>query len=137
MCGIIGSIAPTSVNQDIYDGLTILQHRGQDAAGIMTSDDRRVYLRKANGLVRDVIRETHMLRLKGNMGIGHVRYPTAGSKSAQESQPFYVNSPYGLSLVHNGNLTNTLQLTDDLVKSDLRHLNTGFGFRSAIECVCL
>ena len=125
MCGIIGVIGNHSANQDIYDGLTILQHRGQDAAGIMTADSRRVYLRKANGLVRDVIREPHMLRLKGNMGIGHVRYPTAGSQSAQESQPFYVNSPYGLSLVHNGNLTNTVELSDDLVKSDLRHLNTG------------
>ncbi|MDF1653723.1 MAG: amidophosphoribosyltransferase [Coxiellaceae bacterium] len=125
MCGIIGMVAQQAVNQDLYDGLTILQHRGQDAAGIMTSDDRRVYLRKANGLVRDVIRNTHMLRLKGKLGIGHVRYPTAGSQSAQESQPFYVNSPYGLSLVHNGNLTNTAQLTDDLIKSDLRHLNTG------------
>lgn len=125
MCGILGVIAPVAVNQDLYDGLTILQHRGQDAAGIMTSDERRVYLRKANGLVRDVIREPHMLRLKGKMGIAHVRYPTAGSQSAQESQPFYVNSPYGLSLVHNGNLTNTAQLTHDLVQNDLRHLNTG------------
>lgn len=125
MCGIIGVVSQSAVNQDLYDGLTILQHRGQDAAGIMTSDDTRVYLRKANGLVRDVIREQHMLRLKGNIGIGHVRYPTAGSQSAQESQPFYVNSPYGLSLVHNGNLTNTLQLTEDLIQSDLRHLNTG------------
>lgn len=125
MCGILGVIAPIAVNQDLYDGLTILQHRGQDAAGIMTSDERRMYLRKANGLVRDVIREPHMLRLKGRMGIGHVRYPTAGSQSAQESQPFYVNSPYGLSLVHNGNLTNTAQLTNDLVQHDLRHLNTG------------
>ncbi len=125
MCGIIGLVAQHAVNQELYDGLTILQHRGQDAAGIMTSDERRVYLRKANGLVRDVIRKPHMLRLKGNMGIGHVRYPTAGSQSAQESQPFYVNSPYGLSLVHNGNLTNTSTLTTDLMRTDLRHLNTG------------
>lgn len=124
MCGIVGILANEPVNQDIYDALTIIQHRGQDAAGIMTSDDRRVYLRKANGLVRDAIREQHMHRLKGNMGVGHVRYPTAGSESSSESQPFYVNSPYGLSIVHNGNLINTEALTKDLLNSDLRHLNT-------------
>jgi len=124
MCGIVGIIANHRVNQEIYDALTIIQHRGQDAAGIMTSDGRRIYLRKSNGLVRDAIRASHMLQLEGNMGIGHVRYPTAGSERPAESQPFYVNSPYGLSLVHNGNLTNIKTLTDDLVCSDLRHLNT-------------
>ena len=124
MCGIVGILANSRVNQDIYDALTIIQHRGQDAAGIMTSDQQRVYLRKSNGLVRDAIRETHMLRLKGNMGIGHVRYPTAGTDSATESQPFYVNSPYGLSLVHNGNLINADSLRKDLHNTDLRHLNT-------------
>jgi amidophosphoribosyltransferase len=125
MCGIVGAVSYRPVNQDIYDALAVLQHRGQDAAGIMTSDEQRIYLRKANGMVRDAIRSPHMMRLRGNMGLGHVRYPTAGSKSASESQPFYVNSPYGLSLVHNGNLTNTLELADDLEKTDLRHLNTG------------
>lgn len=124
MCGIVGIVAKRCVNQDIYDALTIVQHRGQDAAGIMTSDGDRVFLRKSNGLVRDAIREPHMLQLRGNMGIGHVRYPTAGSASPAESQPFYVNSPYGLSLVHNGNLTNVKALKNDLIRTDLRHLNT-------------
>ena len=124
MCGIVGVLAEGEVNQTIYDALTILQHRGQDAAGIMTSDARRVYLRKSNGLVRDVVLKRHMLRLKGRMGIGHVRYPTAGSESASESQPFYVNSPYGLSIVHNGNLVNTQSIAKGLTSHDLRHLNT-------------
>ncbi len=124
MCGIVGTIATRPVNQDIYDALTILQHRGQDAAGIITFDGTRIHLRKSNGLVRDVIRRTHMLRLRGQLGIGHVRYPTAGSESVHESQPFYVNSPYGLSLVHNGNLINVEKLTKELHDTDLRHLNT-------------
>ncbi|HLD16180.1 MAG TPA: amidophosphoribosyltransferase [Coxiellaceae bacterium] len=126
MCGIIGAITTQYVNQDIYDGLTIIQHRGQDAAGMITYDDttRHVHIRKSNGLLRDVIRESHMLRLTGKMGLGHVRYPTAGTFSSAESQPFYVNSPYGLSLVHNGNLVNTESLAHDLMKTDLRHLNT-------------
>ncbi|NOR52398.1 MAG: amidophosphoribosyltransferase, partial [Gammaproteobacteria bacterium] len=96
MCGIIGMVGKSSVNQAIYDGLTVLQHRGQDAAGIMTCDDDRFYLRKDNGLVKDVFRTRHMLSLLGNMGIGHVRYPTAGSSSSADAQPFYVNSPYGI-----------------------------------------
>ena len=104
MCGIIGALSHQRVNQDIYDGLTIIQHRGQDAAGIMASDGQRIHLRKSNGLVRDAIHEKHMLKLKGRMGIGHVRYPTAGTESAAESQPFYVNSPYGLGIVHNGHV---------------------------------
>lgn len=124
MCGIIGAVARGNVNQDIYDGLTLLQHRGQDAAGIMTCHDNRVFLRKANGLVRDAIRADHMLRLQGHMGIGHVRYPTAGSASAAEAQPFYVNSPYGLSIAHNGNLINSEELKKDLMFDDRRHLNT-------------
>ena len=124
MCGIVGVLANHPVNQKLYDALTIIQHRGQDAAGIITSDNNRVFLRKGNGLVRDVIRQPHMLKLIGNYGIGHVRYPTAGSDSVDESQPFYVNSPYGLALVHNGNLTNTEELTASLVSDDLRHLNT-------------
>ncbi|AFJ03796.1 Amidophosphoribosyltransferase [Methylophaga frappieri] len=125
MCGIIGIVAHTEVNQALYDGLTIQQHRGQDAAGIMTCDAAgRFYLRKDNGLVKDVFHTRHMIRLKGNMGIGHIRYPTAGCSTSAESQPFYVNSPYGIALAHNGNLTNTKLLTDQLFKSDRRHLNT-------------
>ena len=124
MCGIIGIRATSPVNQALYDGLTVLQHRGQDAAGIMTSDGERLFLRKANGLVRDVFHTRHMLRLKGNMGIGHVRYPTAGCFSTAEAQPFYVNSPFGISLAHNGNLTNAEELKRDLFVEDRRHLNT-------------
>lgn len=124
MCGIVGVVATSPVNQALYDGLTVLQHRGQDAAGIMTSDNGQLFLRKDNGLVKDVFRTRHMLQLKGNMGIGHVRYPTAGCSSSAESQPFYVNSPYGISLAHNGNLTNAETLKEDLFREDLRHINT-------------
>ena len=124
MCGIIGIVAKDSVNQELYDGLTVLQHRGQDAAGIVTCHKGRLYLRKNNGLVRDVFRTSHMLRLLGHMGIGHVRYPTAGCSSSAEAQPFYVNSPYGISLAHNGNLTNASQLKRELFEDDLRHINT-------------
>jgi amidophosphoribosyltransferase len=124
MCGIIGVVAHGTVNQAIYDGLTVLQHRGQDAAGIITSDGQRLHLRKSNGLVRDVFHTRHMLRLVGNMGIGHVRYPTAGCESSAEAQPFYVNSPYGISLAHNGNLTNAEKLKQELFREDLRQINT-------------
>lgn len=124
MCGIIGILANSPVNQALYDGLTVLQHRGQDAAGIMTSDGDRLFLRKANGLVRDVFHTRHMMRLQGNMGIGHVRYPTAGCFSTAEAQPFYVNSPFGIALAHNGNLTNAEELKRDLFVEDRRHLNT-------------
>lgn len=124
MCGIIGIVGKQAVNQMLYDGLTVLQHRGQDAAGIVTCDNGRLYLRKSNGLVRDVFRTSHMLRLTGNMGIGHVRYPTAGCSSSAEAQPFYVNSPYGISLAHNGNLTNDELLKVDLFRADRRHINT-------------
>jgi len=124
MCGIVGIVGRSYVNQAIYDALTILQHRGQDAAGIVTCDGDRLFLRKDNGMVRDVFRNRHMRRLVGNMGIGHVRYPTAGSSSSAEAQPFYVNSPYGITLAHNGNLTNTDQLAEDIFKADLRHINT-------------
>jgi amidophosphoribosyltransferase len=124
MCGIIGVVAHGTVNQAIYDGLTVLQHRGQDAAGIITSDGQRLHLRKSNGLVRDVFHTRHMLRLLGNMGIGHVRYPTAGCESSAEAQPFYVNSPYGISLAHNGNLTNADKLKQELFREDLRQINT-------------
>jgi amidophosphoribosyltransferase len=126
MCGIIGIVGHSEVNQSLYDGLTVLQHRGQDAAGIMTSDEEgRFYLRKANGLVKDVFHTRHMLRLKGNMGIGHVRYPTAGCSTSAEAQPFYVNSPFGISLAHNGNLTNTNELRAEIFETDRRHVNTG------------
>ncbi|SFU32850.1 amidophosphoribosyltransferase [Halomonas korlensis] len=124
MCGIVGLMAKQAVNQGIYDALTVLQHRGQDAAGMMTWHEGRFLLRKSNGLVRDVFHTRHMSRLKGNLGIGHVRYPTAGSSSEAESQPFYVNSPYGICLAHNGNLTNSEQLKQELFSSDLRHINT-------------
>lgn len=124
MCGIIAIHEQENVIQDIYDGLTVLQHRGQDAAGISTYDGKQFHMKKGNGLVRDVFRTKNILRLKGNMGIGHVRYPTAGSNSSDESQPFYVNSPYGISLAHNGNLTNVADLSKDLFERDLRHLNT-------------
>ncbi len=124
MCGIVGIVSDSAVNQQLYDALTVLQHRGQDAAGIVTEDAGRFYLRKSNGLVRDVFRINHMQRLTGNIGIGHVRYPTAGSSSTAESQPFYVNSPYGIVLAHNGNLTNSSELNKALYQSDLRHVNT-------------
>lgn len=124
MCGVVGIVAKRNVNQSLYDALTVLQHRGQDAAGIVTCDEGRLFLRKDNGLVRDVFQARHMLKLTGHMGIGHVRYPTAGSSSTSEAQPFYVNSPYGITLAHNGNLTNTEQLMRDLYREDLRHINT-------------
>ncbi|MGH8575926.1 MAG: amidophosphoribosyltransferase [Gammaproteobacteria bacterium] len=124
MCGIVGIVARDSANQALYDGLTVLQHRGQDAAGIVTCHDGRLYLRKSQGLVRDVFETRHMLELIGNMGIGHVRYPTAGCSSSAEAQPFYVNSPYGVTLAHNGNLTNSETLKNELFRDDLRHVNT-------------
>jgi amidophosphoribosyltransferase len=124
MCGIVGIVGRSFVNQAIYDALTVLQHRGQDAAGIVTCDGDRLFLRKDNGMVRDVFRSRHMRRLVGNMGIGHVRYPTAGTASSAEAQPFYVNSPYGITLAHNGNLTNTTALAEDIYRADLRHINT-------------
>lgn len=123
MCGIVGIVGSTPVNQSIYDALTVLQHRGQDAAGIVTINDDNFKQRKANGLVKDVFESKHMQRLKGTIGIGHVRYPTAGSSSAAEAQPFYVNSPWGLALAHNGNLTNATGLRESLLKSR-RHINT-------------
>ncbi len=124
MCGLVGVVASKDVGVCLYDTLTVLQHRGQDAAGIMTSDKGKLNLRKDNGLVKDVFRTRHMRQLTGQMGIGHVRYPTAGSSSPALAQPFYVNSPYGLGLAHNGNLTNSKELGRDLFKEDLRHINT-------------
>jgi amidophosphoribosyltransferase len=124
MCGIVGIVGKSNVNVQLYDALTMLQHRGQDAAGIMTFHNGKLAQQKANGLVRDVFRTRHMKRLVGNIGIGHVRYPTAGSSGPALAQPFYVNSPYGLALAHNGNLTNTSEVSEDLYKTDLRHVNT-------------
>ena len=124
MCGIIGMVAKSPVNQALYDGLTVLQHRGQDAAGILTSDEQRLFLRKENGLVKDVFHTRHMRQLMGNMGIGHVRYPTAGCDSSAEAQPFYVNAPFGIAMGHNGNLTNVDELRAAVVAEDRRHLNT-------------
>ncbi|MDH3905230.1 MAG: class II glutamine amidotransferase, partial [Gammaproteobacteria bacterium] len=124
MCGVIGIVSRNPVNQALYDGLTVMQHRGQDAAGIVTWGEEGLKQRKANGLVRDVFRTRHMLRLSGNVGIGHVRYPTAGGSKSAEAQPFYVNSPYGICLAHNGNLTNHDELADLLIREDRRHLST-------------
>src|SRR5690242_8344008 len=124
MCGIVGIVGKSDVNQLVYDALLVLQHRGQDAAGIITSDDKHLYLRKSAGLVRDVFHQRHMQRLKGNMGIGHTRYPTAGCSDSSEAQPFYTNSPYGIALGHNGNLTNAAALKEPLLREDHRHLNT-------------
>ena len=124
MCGVVGVVSKSEVSQTIYDALTILQHRGQDTAGIATCKEDKFFLRKQLGLVRDVFREQHMLRLRGPMGIGHVRYPTAGSQDRELAQPMYVNSPYGISISHNGNLTNSEELSKVLIEEDLRHLNT-------------
>ena len=123
MCGIVGIVGRARVNQDLYDALTALQHRGQDAAGIFTCD-RKIHQRKANGLVRDVFQPHHMHALRGRVGIGHIRYPTAGSKSSAEAQPFYVNSPYGIALAHNGNLINAKELGEEMFRDELRHVNT-------------
>ncbi|NOR19896.1 MAG: amidophosphoribosyltransferase [Xanthomonadales bacterium] len=124
MCGIIGIVGKQAVTPSIYDALTILQHRGQDAAGIATLEGQRIHLYKGNGLVRDVFPSSELQKLQGFVGIGHVRYPTAGSDKLDESQPFYVNSPYGIVLGHNGNLINTASLKKELFDSDRRHLNT-------------
>lgn len=124
MCGIVGIVSHSQVNQELYNALLVLQHRGQDAAGIVTCDDNELFLHKNNGLVRDVFAAGDMLRLRGNMGIGHVRYPTAGCSSPAEAQPLYVNTPYGICLAHNGNLTNSLALKSELFLEDRRHINT-------------
>ena len=124
MCGVVGIFGRQPVNQALYDSLTMLQHRGQDAAGIVTCDSSGLHTRKGTGLVRDVFHTRHMRRLKGNVGIGHVRYPTAGAKTPKETQPLYVNSPYGICLAHNGNLVNYDELAEMLSSTDLRHLNT-------------
>jgi amidophosphoribosyltransferase len=124
MCGIVGVVSHGPVNQIIYDALLLLQHRGQDAAGIATSHGNTFSMHKANGLVRDVFRTRNMRSLPGNSGIGQCRYPTAGSSSEEEAQPFYVNAPFGITLAHNGNLTNADQLKIEMFKNDRRHINT-------------
>jgi len=125
MCGIFGITGHSPVSPNLYEALSILQHRGQDAAGMATCDQGKMYFHKANGLVRDVFQAADLERLTGTTGIGHVRYPTAGSfSSSLEAQPFYVNSPYGIALAHNGNLTNAAQLKKELYEIDRRHINT-------------
>jgi amidophosphoribosyltransferase len=125
MCGILGLVARSPVNQTLYDGLLLLQHRGQDAAGIVTSEHKSFHMQKGNGMVRDVFRTRNMRSLPGNIGVAHCRYPTAGSASnSAESQPFYVNSPFGIVLGHNGNLTNSDKLKEEMFRQDLRHINT-------------
>ena len=126
MCGIVGIVGhpDSQAAQSLYDGLLVLQHRGQDAAGIVTSDSNNICHRRANGLVRDVFRSKHSETLRGSMGIGHVRYPTAGSSSVSEAQPFYTNTPFGVSLAHNGNLNNTQDIISGLLEYDHRRINT-------------
>ncbi|MBC7859805.1 MAG: amidophosphoribosyltransferase [Burkholderiaceae bacterium] len=124
MCGIVGVVSHQPVNQLLYDALLLLQHRGQDAAGIATNHSSMFSMHKANGLVRDVFRTRNMRSLQGNSGIGHCRYPTAGSSNEEEAQPFYVNAPFGITLAHNGNLTNSEQLKVEMFKNDRRHINT-------------
>jgi amidophosphoribosyltransferase len=124
MCGIVGVVGHSPVSSVIYESLSMLQHRGQDAAGIATFFKDRFYLEKGNGLITDVFDTSNMARLLGNAGIGHVRYPTAGCASVAEAQPFYVNSPYGIIFAHNGNLTNVSEIVDSLFETDMRHLNT-------------
>jgi len=126
MCGILGVVARSPVNQLLYDGLLLLQHRGQDAAGIVTAERNHIHMHKSPGMVRDVFRTRDMRSLPGNVGIAHCRYPTAGSAfSSAEAQPFYVNSPFGIVLGHNGNLTNSEALKEEMFRLDLRHINTG------------
>mgnify|MGYP001626689638 FL=1 len=124
MCGVVGISGTSSVNLRLYDALTMLQHRGQDAAGIVTEANGELHQCKGEGLARDVFRRSHMMRLVGNVGIGHVRYPTAGSSGPALAQPLYVNSPYGIFIAHNGNLTNADELRAHIFRADLRHLNT-------------
>ena len=125
MCGVLGLVCHEPVNQLLYDGLQMLQHRGQDAAGIVTAEDNIFHMHKGSGMVRDVFRTRNMRELTGHIGIAHVRYPTAGNAaSSAEAQPFYVNSPFGIVLAHNGNLTNTEALFANVCHRDLRHINT-------------
>ena len=124
MCGVVAMLTGSQTGHEIYEALTILQHRGQDAAGIVTSDGQRVYTRTGRGLVRDVFSAESLLDLKGSAGIGHVRYPTAGANTEAECQPFYVNSPFGIALAHNGNLINASELGERVFRGDRRQINT-------------
>ena len=124
MCGVVGMVGQKNVSFDLYDAISMLQHRGQDAAGIVTCAGDRLTLRKENGLVRDVFSQQQLETLTGNLGLAHVRYPTAGSASSAEAQPMYVNSPFGICMAHNGNLINAAELNEDLFRSDRRHINT-------------
>src|SRR5262245_11231251 len=133
MCGIVGIVGTSPVNQRLYDALTMLQHRGQDAAGIATSSEGELCSRKGQGLVRDVFTQDHMLELRGNVGIGHVRYPTAGCDGISEAQPFYVNAPYGMVLAHNGNLTNARELAEDRKSTRLNSSHLGISY--AVFCL--
>lgn len=125
MCGIIGIHSNSPVAQELYDGLMMLQHRGQDAAGMATIDGEQIHIKKGDGLVSDVFAAEDFMRLAGRTGMAHVRYPTAGTYSSEEAHPFYVNSPFGIALIHNGNLTNTKQLREEVIEKNHRHLNTG------------
>jgi amidophosphoribosyltransferase len=124
MCGIVAMVGRSNVQYDLYDALSLLQHRGEDAAGMVTCEGDTLHQRKSNGLIRDVFRQEHMNSLRGNMGIAHSRYPTAGTSSSAEAQPMYVNSPFGICLAHNGNLINDDKLNEDLFRADRRHINT-------------
>src|SRR5690606_31652737 len=121
MCGIVGIVGKSNVNQALYDALTVLQHRGQHAAGIVTCDRDRLFLRKENGLVRDVFHQRYMQRIAGAVGLGGVRHPQAGSSTAAEPQPFYETTPYGITLAHHGNLTNAAPRAKELYEAALRH----------------
>ena len=136
MCGIVGVFGHSPVSQVIYDSLSMLQHRGQDAAGISTYFQGKFYLEKGEGLITDVFDAGNMARLLGNVGVGHVRYPTAGCSSVAEAQPFYVNSPYGILFAHNGNLTNVSEIVDGLFETDMRHMNTRSDSEVIAERVC-
>ncbi len=124
MCGILGIIGNNHIVSELYDGMVTLQHRGQDAAGISTHDGKRFHVKKGNGLTRDVFKERNVARLIGNVGLGHVRYPTAGFFTEEEAQPFFVNSPFGISLVHNGNLTNACDLEKQVEEENMRSVMT-------------
>ena len=138
MCGIAGVYAKEHIGGVLYNALTMLQHRGQDGAGIATIDNDAIYMRRRNGLLSEVFsQEKHLNDLQGNLGIGHIRYPTAGGESVRECQPFYVNSPFGLALAHNGNLTNSEQLRKDLATKNLRHINTGSDSEVLLNCLAM
>ncbi len=124
MCGIIGIHSNTPVANELYDGLMMLQHRGQDAAGMVTMEGQHIHMKKGDGLAAEVLRQNDIEELRGNTGMAHVRYPTAGTYNSAEAQPFYVNAPFGIALIHNGNLTNTSQLKKEVLSNDHRHLNT-------------